>query len=93
MPSLVSVIMSALQSVIVKLLIAFGIGIVSYGSLQYVLDQIKDWVNASFSGMPSDLYNLLLMTGVGSALGYIFAAYAFVVSYQLTSNIVTGITS
>lgn len=91
MPAFVAVLSSVLSSIVTRVFIALGIGILSYSSMQYVLDRIKEWILETFNGMPIDLYNLFLMAGFGEALGYIFGAYAFVVTYQLSSKLVFGL--
>ncbi|PIT19974.1 hypothetical protein BGI36_08975 [Snodgrassella communis] len=90
MPALVTVLTSVLSSIVVRVFLALGIGIVSYSGLQLVLEKLKGWVFTSMSGMPQDMYNLALMAGLGVALGYIFGAYTFVITYQLTSKLVFG---
>lgn len=91
MPAFVAVLSSVLSSIVTRVFIALGIGILSYSSMQFVLDRIKEWILETFNGMPVDLYNLFLMAGFGEALGYIFGAYAFVVTYQLSSKLVFGL--
>jgi hypothetical protein len=90
MPAFVPVLTSVLSSVVVRIFLALGIGIMSYSGLQVVLDKLKNWVSATMSGMPSDMYNLGLMAGLGVALGYIFGAYTFVITYQVASKLVFG---
>ncbi|WP_239327059.1 DUF2523 domain-containing protein [Snodgrassella gandavensis] len=90
MPAFVTVLTSVLSSIVVRIFLALGIGLVSYSGMQAILDKLKNWVSSSMSGMPEDMYNLALMSGLGVALGYIFGAYSFVVTYQLTSKLVFG---
>lgn len=90
MPAFVTVLTSVLSSIVVRIFLALGIGLVSYSGMQAILDKLKSWVSSSMSGMPEDMYNLALMSGLGVALGYIFGAYSFVVTYQLTSKLVFG---
>lgn len=92
MPAFVTVLSSVLSSIVTRVFIALGIGIVSYKGLQYVLDQIKSWVLNTFSGLPVDIYNIFLMSGTGVAIGYVFGAYSFVITYQLSSKLVFGLT-
>lgn len=91
MPAFVAVLSSVLSSIVTRVFIALGIGILSYSGMQFVLDRIKEWILETFNGMPVDLYNLFLMAGFGEAVGYIFGAYAFVVTYQLSSKLVFGL--
>lgn len=90
MPAFVAVLTSVLSSIVVRVFLALGLGIVSYSGMQIILDKLKSWVSTSMSGMPVDMYNLALMAGVGVALSYIFGAYSFVITYQLTSKLVFG---
>lgn len=90
MPTFVTVLTSVLSSIVARIFLALGVGLVSYSGMQLVLDKLKGWVSSSMSGMPNDMYNLALMAGLGVALGYIFGAYSFVITYQLTSKLVFG---
>lgn len=57
----------------------------------YILNQIKDWVSDSFANMPTAIYQLLLLAGIGNALGYIFGAYAFVMTTGFLNKIAFGV--
>ena len=85
------VLSSVLSSVVTRVFLALGIGIISYSGMQFVLDQMKDWILNTFNGLPVDIYYIFLMAGFGVSVGYIFGAYAFVVTYQLSSKLVFGL--
>ena len=57
MPALVALLQTTLvwvgRYLFAKILLAFGVSIISVGSYMYILNQIKDWVSASFAAMPS----------------------------------------
>ena len=95
MPALVALLQTTLvwvgRYLFAKILLAFGVSIISVGSYMYILNQIKDWVSASFAAMPSAIYNLLLIAGVGNAVGYIFGAYAFVMTTSFLNRIAFGV--
>ncbi|PIT27527.1 hypothetical protein BGI37_03410 [Snodgrassella alvi] len=90
MPAFVTVLTSVLSSIVVRVFLALGVGLVSYSGMQMVLNLLKGWVSSSMSGMPNDMYNLALMAGLGVALGYVFGAYSFLITYRLTSKLVFG---
>jgi hypothetical protein len=90
MPAFVAVLTSVLSSIVVRVFLALGVGLVSYSGMQMVLNLLKGWVSSSMSGMPNDMYNLALMAGLGVALGYVFGAYSFLITYRLTSKLVFG---
>lgn len=65
-----------------KVIGAFGIGIVSYIGYKEALDYIKGIVDESIHSLPSELFQILMLMGVGQGLGYVFGAMAFYVSFK-----------
>lgn len=63
--------------IVVKLLLALGISFVTFTGFSLGLATIKDYVSSSFNSIPTDAFQLLMMAGLGQALGLIFGAFAF----------------
>lgn len=57
-----------------QVLKALGIGMVSYFGLQLMLDQVKDYVTSSFSGLPADVVSILGLAKVDVAVNIMLAA-------------------
>lgn len=66
-----------LSFIVVKLLIALGVSFVTFTGFSLGLSAIKNYVSENFNSMPSDAFQLLMMAGLGQALGLIFGAFAF----------------
>ena len=45
----------------------------------------------SVNGIPSDVFNLLMMAGLGQAIGIIFGAFAFKAAMASASKLQAGI--
>lgn len=65
------------QKFITKIIAAFGFAFVTYTGFSIALGQIKNAVSDSTSSMPADIFNLLMIAGLGEGLAYIFGAFAF----------------
>lgn len=66
-----------LTFVVAKLLIALGITFITYTGFSVGLNMIKEYVLSNFNSMPSDVFELLMLAGLGQAIGIIFGAFAF----------------
>lgn len=60
-----------------KLLLAFGLSFLTYAGFTVGLNAIRGYVLSNFNSMPSDVFNILMMAGLGQVIGIIFGAFAF----------------
>lgn len=68
--------LSLVQPMIAKILIALGFSIVSIVGVEASLNQVKALFVSSFMAMPADLVQLALYLWIGKAAGVIFGACA-----------------
>ncbi len=88
--ALAPVLVMILKFLVVRLIAAFGITIVSYIGYVYFINELKGYVASSVSSMPADLYQLFLMTGAGTGLGWLFSALMFRVTSQMLKRLAFG---
>lgn len=82
MQALIPLIANLLRTLVIKLLLAFGIAFVSYKGYDVALNQFKQYISGSLDSMPVDIANILLIAGFGEGLGYLFGALAFAITMQ-----------
>lgn len=70
-----------------KIFIALGLTFVTYTGYTIGLGQIKEYIASNISGMPNDLFQLMMMSGLGQAIGIIFGAYAFNIAMSTVSKL------
>lgn len=63
-----------LGGLLARVLIGAGMGVVTYGVLTTAVSGALSAMVAQFGGVPSDMLNLLLLSGVGQGLSIIGAA-------------------
>ncbi len=65
-----------LGGLLARVLIGAGMGVVTYGALSTAVTAALNALTAQFSGLPSDVLNMLLLSGVGQGLSIIGSAMA-----------------
>ncbi len=68
--------LSLVQPMLAKVLIALGFSVVSIVGVEAALGQVKSLFVSSFMAMPADLVSLALYLWIGKAVGVIFGACA-----------------
>lgn len=76
-----------LKSLIVRIIIAMGLTLITYTGYQIALSQFKEYTQDAIQSMPADLFNLLMIAGVGQGLGYLFGAFAFTISLKAMTKL------
>ncbi|PKU12575.1 DUF2523 domain-containing protein [Neisseria meningitidis] len=66
-----------LKMLIVRIILATGLTFVTYAGYLIALEKFKDYTSNAINSMPSDILNLLLISGFGQGLAYLFAAFSF----------------
>lgn len=59
-----------------KILVGAGLGVVTYGALSTATSLALNALVAQFSGLPANVLNMLLLSGVGQGLSIIGSAMA-----------------
>lgn len=72
---------------VVKILIALGIGIVTYTGAGYAVDSAEVFLNSQLTGMPADAYAILAMAGLDVGIKIIFAAAAANISIKTAMGV------
>ena len=85
--ALIPFIALTLKYLVVRLLIAFGVASVTYAGYAVAMTTFKDYIVQNMQSMPVDILNLLLISGFGQGLGYIFGAFAFKVAMTTINKI------
>lgn len=78
-----------LSSFISRILTALGLTFVTYTGFNYLLGQLKGSISNLVGQMPSDIFNLLMISGIGSGLGYLFGAFTFKLSMSMMTKLIT----
>lgn len=76
-----------------KIMLALGLGFITYKGFETAFDLISNYVSSHFSSIPSDAFNLLMMAGVGQAIGIIFGAFMFNATMSAASKFTAGLKS
>ena len=85
--ALIPFIALTLKYLVVRLLIAFGVAAVTYAGYSVAMTTFKDYIVQNMQSMPVDILNLLLISGFGQGLGYIFGAFAFKIAMTTFNKI------
>lgn len=59
-----------------RILIALGVGLISYGGLALLATQVRDQVLTNLSGVTGDAYQVVAMSGAFEAVGIMLGALA-----------------
>ncbi|SPY09515.1 phage associated protein [Neisseria gonorrhoeae] len=61
-----------LKMLIVRIILATGLTFVTYAGYLAALEKFKGYTSNAINSMPSDILNLLLISGFGQGLGCLF---------------------
>lgn len=61
-------------SLVLRVLVSLGIGVVAYKGMTTSLDWLKDQAVASVSGLPADVLGIMSTLKVGNCISIIFSA-------------------
>ena len=75
-PALIGALAGVIGSMVGRIILALGIGFVTYSGSTVALNAIKQSVISSFSGMPVDMVNLMAFLWIDKALSVMFSAVA-----------------
>ena len=76
-----------LKMLIVRIIIATGMTFVTYAGYLIALNKFKDYTANAINSMPSDILNLLLISGFGQGLGYLFGAFSFYIGMKTLNKL------
>lgn len=85
--SIGSLLTAVLMNTAGKVIAALGLGFVSYQGIDLMLTTFVGWMQGQMGKLPIDALNLLYLSGVPSALNWIFSAYAFTATLKATSHL------
>ena len=74
-----------------NILVALGVSIVSYTGITLSLNTLRNYLASSVNNLPSDVFNLLMMAGLGKAIGIIFGAFTMKATLSSVSKLQAGI--
>lgn len=74
--ALLGAIATVLGSMVGRVLVALGIGFVTYSGFDMSVTWLLNQVKASMAGMPADILQFLGWLWVDRAIGLVFAAYS-----------------
>lgn len=87
---LAPIVAAGIRIFVVKAIATLGIGMVTFAGYMWALNDLKSWILQSLYAMPSDMYNLFLLSGMGRGFGYIVGAWSFVITTRLMNKFVFG---
>ena len=93
METLTNFINKIFQSLIGKIMAAFGISFVSFTSYEQGLEYVKNGVSGFLNSIPADMFLLVAKSGIADGLGYLIGAATFIVSKNMINRLVTGVFS
>lgn len=76
MPTLAAFLLSMVQPLIGRILVALGFSVVSFVGFQAMFDQIAAQAQGAYGSLPGDVAGLASLAGFPEALGIIFGALA-----------------
>nr|DAS34223.1 MAG TPA: Minor Head Virion Protein G6P [Inoviridae sp.] len=85
--ALIPLIALLLNHLIIRIIIATGITFVSYSGYSIALSKFKSYISNALNSMPADIYNLLLIAGVGQGMNYLFGAFAFWIAMRMLNKL------
>lgn len=74
-PALLGAIATVLGSMVGRILLALGIGFVTYQGFDLATTWLLNQIKASMAGIPTDILNFLAWLWVDRAVGLLFSAY------------------
>jgi len=69
-------IIALVSPVVKKVLLALGVGIVTYTGFDLMIGQIRDYINSQMSGLTTEVFQTISLMGVPESFGIILGAYA-----------------
>lgn len=88
MPAILLAILSAFAvKFVMQLVLSLGMAFVTYVGYQKGLDYLKSITLDAVNSLPAALYQILMIAGVGTGLGYIFGALSFYVTFKATGRL------
>ena len=78
-----------LYQLLKKILYSFGFYFVTYVGFTTTLNLLKNHLMNTLQGISVDIFNILMLSGLGTGLGYIFGAIAFKISMTTLSKLST----
>lgn len=74
------------QFAVIRIIAAFGFGLVTVVGVVSVVDQVETYVESSLAGMPQAMLQLASLAGVFDAFAMVLGAASFCVSYYLLTK-------
>lgn len=91
MKSIASVLMSVFMSAAGKLILAFGVGFVSYAGLNLMQNKFAAYLQTQISSIPFNALQIFYISGGGVVLNWLFGAFAFIATLKAGSKLVAGL--
>lgn len=85
-PALIGALASAMGSLIGRLLLALGVGFVTYKGVDAGLDAMKVYVVSSFQALPAQVVGLVGFLWLDKGLTLIFSSFAVVLTLRLVGG-------
>lgn len=79
-------VLSVMDSVVGRVLLALGIGFVTYSGFDVAIDWLLQSIKDNFAGMPADILQFLAWLWVDKAIGMLFSAYSIAIGFKLAGS-------
>ena len=67
-------ILSLVQPILARVMVALGLSLVSYVGMDLVMSNVISYAQNAWGGMPTSILQLAALAGIGQALGTVFGA-------------------
>lgn len=85
--ALIPIVGFLIKLLIFRIILATGLTFVSYIGYAIALSKFKVYIQNAMGQMPNDIYQLLLIGGVGQGFNYLFGAFSFWVSMRALNKL------
>lgn len=88
--ALVLILQFSAAAFVIKIFKALGIGLVIYMGSDFIIDSMIGLLEASISGIPSDVLQILELMGLSTGMTYLSTAFVTGVTFKLVNKPLFG---
>ncbi len=86
--ALIPMLINALTMLIGKIITALGITAVTYVGLEAIVDNLKQQIAQSVTGVPAGLLQMFYLSGGGVVLNILFGCLTFILSFKALTRLI-----
>lgn len=85
-PALVGGLATAMGSMVGRVILALGVGFVSYTGIEVLVDGLQENIITSVKGLPAQMVGMIGYMWIDKAVTVIFSAVSISISFKLTDG-------